>query len=55
MSWCDEQPELEGIGVFSAQEAHTRLFLMHDFVSLGELNIGSVAGQLLFYTSQQDE
>ncbi|MFB2778680.1 GNAT family N-acetyltransferase [Shewanella mangrovisoli] len=55
VSWCDEQPELEGIGVFTTQEAHSQLFMQHDFVSLGELNIGNVAGQLLFYTGQQDE
>ncbi len=55
VSWCDEQPNLEGIGVFTTQEAHTHLFKQHDFVSLGELVIGSVTGQLLFYTGQHDE
>jgi len=55
VSWCDEQPNLEGIGVFTTQEAHTHLFKQHDFVFLGELVIGSVTGQLLFYTGQHDE
>ncbi|MCG9963747.1 MAG: GNAT family N-acetyltransferase [Shewanella sp.] len=55
VSWCDEQPNLEGIGVFTTQEAHTHLFKQHDFVSLGELVIGSVTGQLLFYTGKHDE
>ncbi|MEL4242577.1 GNAT family N-acetyltransferase [Shewanella xiamenensis] len=55
VSWCDEQPNLEGIGVFTSQEAHMHLFKQHDFVFLGELTIGSVVGQLLFYTGQQDE
>ncbi|MCH1928852.1 GNAT family N-acetyltransferase [Shewanella sp. A25] len=55
VSWCDEQPDLDGVGVFSAKESHTHLFTQHDFVSLGELEIGSVAGQLLFYAGQQDE
>ncbi|MGL4748537.1 MAG: GNAT family N-acetyltransferase, partial [Shewanella sp.] len=52
VSWCDEQPNLEGIGVFTTQEAHTHLFKQHDFVFLGELVIGSVTEQLLFYTGQ---
>lgn len=55
VSWCDEQPELDGIGVFTTQESHTHLLTQHDFVSLGELVIGSVPGQLLFYAGQQDE
>lgn len=55
VSWCDEQRELDGIGVFAAQESHTHLFTQHDFVSLGELTIGSISGQLLFYAGQQDE
>lgn len=55
VSWCDEQPTLEGIGVFTTQESHTHLLTEHDFVSLGELAIGSVTGQLLFYTGQQNE
>ncbi|GGN13837.1 N-acetyltransferase GCN5 [Shewanella putrefaciens] len=55
VSWCDEQRELDGIGVFAAQESHTHLFAQHDFVSLGELTIGSISGQLLFYAGQQNE
>ncbi|GIU07457.1 GNAT family N-acetyltransferase [Shewanella morhuae] len=53
VSWCDEQPDVEGIGVFVTQESHTQLFTQHDFVSLGELNIGSIDGELLFYAGQQ--
>lgn len=55
VSWCDEQPDLDGIGVFVAQENHLQLFTQHDFVSIGELSIGSVHGQLLFYSVQQDD
>ncbi len=55
ISWCDEQPNLDGIGVFTTQEKHTHLFTQHDFVTLGELSIGGVTGQLLFYTGQQGE
>lgn len=55
VSWCDEQPNLDGIGVFTTQDVHTHLFNQYGFVSLGALTIGSVAGQLLFYTGQQDE
>ncbi|MGL4638750.1 GNAT family N-acetyltransferase [Shewanella sp.] len=55
VSWCDEQVALDGIGVFTTQETHSHLFTQHQFVSLGELVIGTVAGQLLFYASQKDE
>ncbi|MGL5390247.1 MAG: GNAT family N-acetyltransferase [Shewanella sp.] len=54
-SWCDEQGTLEGIGVFSSQAAHSHFFTQQQFVSLGELVIGTVAGQLLFYRSQKHE
>lgn len=55
ISWCDEQPELDGIAVFVTQESHAALFLAHQFSVLDELRIGQVDGQLLFYVGQNDE
>ena len=54
-SWCDEQPELDGIGVFVSQESHAHLFNRHGFIPLANLNIGNVAGDLMFYERQRDE
>ena len=55
LSWCDEQPELDGIGVFATQEAHISLFNQEGFTQLSPLTIGKVDGELLFYRSHFDE
>ncbi|MBV7317327.1 GNAT family N-acetyltransferase [Shewanella sp. NIFS-20-20] len=47
--WCDEQPELEGIGVFVTNEHHLALFHQYQFKHLSDLVIGNVSGELLFY------
>ncbi|AZQ09820.1 MULTISPECIES: GNAT family N-acetyltransferase [Shewanella] len=51
-SWCDDQPELDGIGVFVSQDAHQHLFVSQGFESLGPLSLGKVDGELLFYRRQ---
>lgn len=55
VSWCEEQPELDGIGVFVTQESHATLFLSHQFSVVDNLRIGQVDGQLLFYAGQNHE
>ncbi|WP_394200364.1 GNAT family N-acetyltransferase [Shewanella waksmanii] len=49
VSWSEEQPELDGIGVFAANPQHVQLFSQHDFSQLERLTIGNVEGELLFY------
>ncbi|MGI2261209.1 GNAT family N-acetyltransferase [Shewanella sp. GXUN23E] len=54
-SWCDEQPELDGVGVFVSQQSHAHLFNRHRFIPLTHLTIGNVEGDLMFYKRQPDE
>ncbi|MCG9714507.1 GNAT family N-acetyltransferase [Shewanella insulae] len=55
MSWCDEQPELEGVGVYVTQDDHAHLFSSMDFAPIERLVIGGVPGELLFYRSPEVE
>ncbi|MCG9696130.1 GNAT family N-acetyltransferase [Shewanella sp. Isolate11] len=55
MSWCDEQPQLDGIGVYVTQESHAQLFSGLGFAALEKLTIADVEGELLFYRSQESE
>ena len=55
MSWCDEQPELEGVGVYVTHDEHTHLFSTMGFAPIERLTIGSVEGELLFYRSPEVE
>ncbi|MCL1067088.1 GNAT family N-acetyltransferase [Shewanella olleyana] len=52
LSWCDEQPELDGIGVFVNNPKHAELFAREGFNHLSELTIGSVDGEILIYPSK---
>ncbi|MBB1270556.1 N-acetyltransferase [Shewanella sp. SR44-3] len=52
LSWCDEQPKLEGLGVFVANDNHSALFQRHGFINLTAMSIGDVQGELLFYHGQ---
>ncbi|GIU52150.1 MULTISPECIES: GNAT family N-acetyltransferase [Shewanella] len=52
LSWCDEQPELDGIGVFVNNAKHAELFTREGFNHLSELAIGSVDGEILIYPSK---
>ncbi len=53
--WCDEQPQLDGIGVYVTQESHAHLFSNRGFAMLEKLTIAGVEGELLFYPSQETE
>ncbi|BCV27396.1 GNAT family N-acetyltransferase [Shewanella algae] len=55
LGWCDEQPELEGVGVFVTEDGHSHLFREQGFVPVVELNIGQLTGELLFYHSHTDD
>ncbi|WP_428637003.1 GNAT family N-acetyltransferase, partial [Shewanella sp.] len=55
VSWCDEQPELEGVGVYVTHDEHTHLFSTMGFAPIERLTIGSVEGELLFYRSPEVE
>ena len=55
LSWCDEQPELEGIGVFASEPSHAQLFSQHGFILLEPLSIGNVDGELLFYRGHDND
>lgn len=52
LSWCDEQPDLDGIGVFVNNPKHAELFAREGFNHLSELSIGSVDGEILIYPSK---
>ncbi|QDF67780.1 GNAT family N-acetyltransferase [Shewanella sp. SNU WT4] len=47
--WCDEQPDIQGIGVFVTNQHHVELFHQYQFTHLTALDIGNVSGELLFY------
>jgi len=49
LSWCDEQPNLEGIGVFVNHPKHHKVFSAQGFNSLANVTIGHVKGEILFY------
>ncbi|GGQ34569.1 GNAT family N-acetyltransferase [Shewanella litoralis] len=49
LSWCDEQPKLDGIGVFVTHPKHHAVFVQQGFSSIAEVNIGKVDGEILFY------
>lgn len=49
LSWCDEQPELDGMGVFTCAQRDVQLFSQHGFSVLERLSIGNIDGELLFY------
>ncbi|GGP58316.1 N-acetyltransferase GCN5 [Shewanella algicola] len=53
LSWCDEQPRLDGIGVFVTHPYHHAVFVQQGFISLAEVNIGQVDGEILFYNKQE--
>ncbi|ABE54804.1 GCN5-related N-acetyltransferase [Shewanella denitrificans OS217] len=55
LSWCDEQPKLEGLGVFVSNDSHSHLFQQHGFINLTSMKIGDVDGDLLFYHGQLSE
>ncbi|WP_028768051.1 GNAT family N-acetyltransferase [Shewanella fidelis] len=55
LSWCDEQPHLDGIGVFANHQQHIELFSSHHFEKIESLAIGKVDGELLFYKGASSE
>ena len=55
LSWCDEQPELDGIGLFASRVSDIHLFNHHRFEKRTELMIGNILGELLFYSSDKAE
>ncbi|GIU13552.1 GNAT family N-acetyltransferase [Shewanella sp. MBTL60-007] len=55
LSWCDEQPHLDGVGVFANHPAHITLFTHHGFEKIEKLSIGKVSGELLFYRGLVNE
>ena len=50
LSWCDEQPQVDGIGVFVNQADHYELFVNTGFRAITEIEINNVKGNLLFHT-----
>lgn len=54
LSWCDEQPELDGIGLFASRLSDIQLFNQHNFEKRADLMIGNVLGELLFYSSVKE-
>ncbi len=52
LSWCDDQPELDGIGVFINNPKHGELFIREGFQHLSQLTIGTVDGEVLIYSSK---
>ncbi|MCL1057664.1 GNAT family N-acetyltransferase [Shewanella gelidimarina] len=55
LSWCDEQLQLDGVGVFVSDPAHIALFSNHGFDKLEDLEIGKVTGELMFYRGQTND
>jgi len=55
LSWCDEQPMLDGVGVFVCDPQHVGLFSQHGFDKLENIVIGSTVGELMFYQGQKHE
>ncbi|MCL1048518.1 GNAT family N-acetyltransferase [Shewanella abyssi] len=55
LSWCDEQPELDGVGVFVSNPANIVLFSNHGFDKLEDLEIGNVTGELMFHRGQVND
>ncbi len=53
ISWCDEQPLRDGVGIYITQKTHAHLFANLGFVMLEKLTIAEVEGELLFYPSQE--
>lgn len=51
--WCDEEGELDGLAVFVYQNFHTKLFKEHDFVSVSNIEIGGIEGEIMFYATQR--
>ena len=49
LSWCDEQPQLDGIGVFVNNPVHNKAFSHQGFKSIASVTIGEVEGEILFY------
>lgn len=54
LSWCDERPELDGIGVFATQDNHIAMLRSQGFAQLTPITIGKVDGELLFYKGHAD-
>ena len=50
LSWCDEQPGLDGIGVFVSNSSHHQAFVKQEFVSIATVSIGNIEGEILFYS-----
>ena len=50
LSWCDEQPGLDGIGVFVSNPSHHQAFVKQEFTSIATVSIGNVDGEILFYS-----
>lgn len=52
-SWCEEQPHIDGAGVFAVGEMQVNLFRAHGFNALCELEIENIAGELLYFDRSQ--
>ena len=50
LSWCDEQPQVDGIGVFVNQQDHYDLFVNTGFDPITKISINNVEGELLFHS-----
>ena len=53
-SWCEEQPHIDGVGVFTVGHVQKSLFKAHGFESLCEIEIESIAGELLYFDRTQE-
>ncbi|MCL1143401.1 GNAT family N-acetyltransferase [Shewanella gaetbuli] len=49
LSWCDEQPQLDGLGVFVNHPQHHKVLTQQGFKSIANVSIGQVEGEILFY------
>ena len=50
LSWCDEQPDLDGVGVFVSHPSHHRALVTQGFSSIANVSIGNIEGEILFYS-----
>ncbi|WP_394128781.1 GNAT family N-acetyltransferase [Shewanella maritima] len=49
LSWCDEQVDIDGIGVFVNNKKHEALLVKQGFKVIAPVKVGSQVGDVLFY------
>lgn len=55
VSWCNEQPDLDGLGVFVNQANLVNLFNMSGFMPVQHIEYRGISGQLLFYPRHDNQ